>query len=162
LLDLPPLPGLRGNDWARAHRRTSAATGSVFGLEDLPFSPPALMVEPLIAGGHCPTAETTISGMCKALPGGRVGAIHFDPHSDPSEAHLVPSRAAYPSARCSRGEGDRYRAKIWCELAGPVSPARPFAPTVPGRRDSPSSPNGRRAAAGLAIAPRFLDRSIKD
>ena len=104
-------PSLRGFDWARAHRRTSATARQAFVLNDLPLSPPGLMVEPRSAGGNCPTAEWTISGMCKALPGGRVGAIHLDPHSAPREAHLVPSRAVFPSARCSRRAGEKYRAK---------------------------------------------------
>lgn len=53
-------------------------------------------IKPMIIGGDHSIAEATIGGLCEAMPGKRVGIVHFDAHHDLREAHFGAESSGVP------------------------------------------------------------------
>ncbi len=68
-------------------------------------------IRPMVIGGDHSIAEATIGGLCDALPGRRIGIVHFDAHHDLREAHFGAESSGVPFRNLLEKRPDQVRGK---------------------------------------------------
>lgn len=66
-------------------------------------------IAPLIVGGDHSIASATIAGVCEAMPGKRIGLIHFDAHHDLRETHMGAESSGVPFRKVLEMSGRQVR-----------------------------------------------------